>query len=78
MASGLIDMDNDDLAAVLLADDVTAGAFLRLLPHPADVVEALRTVDLDQWPRLLRLVSDEAERAETVALLEEDERSLLL
>lgn len=78
MASGISDMDDNDLAAVLLGDDVTAGAFLRLLPHPADVVEALRTVDLDQWPRLLRLVSDDVERAETVAILEEDERSQLL
>ena len=78
MASGISDMDNDDLAAVLLADDVTAGAFLRLLPHPADVVEALRAVDLDHWPRLLRLVVDDVERAETVAILEEDERSRLL
>jgi magnesium transporter len=78
VASGLSNMDNDDLEAVLLADDVTAGAFLRLLPHPADVVEALRVVDVDQWPRLLRLVGDDGERAETVALLEEDERSMLL
>jgi len=78
VASGISDMDDNDLAAVLLGDDVTAGAFLRLLPHPADVVEALRTVDLDQWPRLLRLVSDDVERAETVAILEEDERSQLL
>lgn len=78
MASGISDMDNDDLAAVLLADDMTAGAFLRLLPHPADVVEALRSVDLDHWPRLLRLIGDESERAETVALLHEDERSMLL
>lgn len=78
MASGLSSMDNDDLEAVLLADDVTAGAFLRLLPHPADVVEALRVVDVKQWPRLLRLVGEDSERAETVALLEEDERSMLL
>ncbi len=78
MASGISDMDNDDLAAVLLGDDITAGAFLRLLPHPADVVEALRTVDLEHWPRLLRLVVDDGERAESVAILEEDERSQLL
>lgn len=70
--------DGDDLEAVLLADDGTAQAFLRLLPHPADVVEALRSVDVDHWPRLLRLVGDETERAETVALLEEDERGRLL
>ncbi|MDP2339388.1 MAG: magnesium transporter [Deltaproteobacteria bacterium] len=78
MASSVSDLDNDDLEAVLLADDGTAAAFLRLLPHPADVVEALRAVDVKQWPRLLRLVSDDSERAETVALLEEDERGRLL
>lgn len=78
MASAVTNLDNDDLAAVLLADDGTAQAFLRLLPHPADVVEALRAVDVKQWPRLLRLVGDESERAETVALLEEDERGRLL
>ncbi len=70
--------DSDDLEAVLLADDATAQAFLRLLPHPADVVEALRAVEVKQWPRLLRLVGDDTERAETVALLEEDERGRLL
>ncbi len=78
MAGGIGNMDNDDLEAVLLADDVTAGAFLRLLPHPADVVEALRAVEVKEWPRLLRLVPDDSERAEAVAILEEDERSLLL
>lgn len=71
-------MDNDDLEAVLRGDDMTAAAFLRLLPHPADVVESLRVVDVKEWPRLLRLVSDEGERAETVALLEEGERAALL
>lgn len=71
-------MDNDDLEAVLRADDATAGSFLRLLPHPADVVESLRVVEVAEWPRLLRLVADDAERAETVALLEEPERQALL
>ena len=78
MGSSVSSMDNDDLEAVLLADDGTASAFLRLLPHPADVVEALRAVDVKDWPRLLRLISADTERAETVALLEEDERGRLL
>ena len=69
---------NDDLEAVLRGDDATAATFLRLLPHPADVVESLRVVEVKEWPRLLRLVSDEAERAEAVALLEESERAALL
>jgi magnesium transporter len=71
-------MDSDDLEAVLRGDDSTASTFLRLLPHPADVVEALRAVDIREWSRLLRLVADEAERAEVVALLEESERAALL
>ena len=71
-------MDNDDLEAVLRADDATAGSFLRLLPHPADVVEALRVLEVSEWPRLLRLVADESERAEVVSLLEEPERQALL
>ena len=71
-------MDNDDLEAVLRADDATAASFLRLLPHPADVVESLRVVEVSEWPRLLRLVTDDAERAEAVSLLEEPERQALL
>jgi magnesium transporter len=76
MASAVL--DNDDLDAVLLGSDDIAAGFLRLLPHPADIVEILRGVDLRHWPRLLRLVADEAERAETVALLDEGERQALL
>lgn len=71
-------LDNEDLEAVLRGDDATAATFLRLLPHPADVVESLRVVEVKEWPRLLRLVSDESERAEAVALLEESERGALL
>ena len=71
-------MDSDDLEAVLRGDDAIATTFLRLLPHPADVVEALRVVDIREWPRLLRLVADEVERAEIVSLLEESERAALL
>lgn len=71
-------LDNEDLEAVLRGDDATAATFLRLLPHPADVVESLRVVEVKEWPRLLRLVPDESERAEAVALLEESERGALL
>lgn len=78
VASSVTNLDNDDLEAVLLSDDGTSAAFLRLLSHPADVVEALRAVRVEHWPRLLRLIGDDSERAETVALLEEDERGCLL
>ncbi len=69
---------NDDLEAVLRGDDATASTFLRLLPHPADIVESLRVVEVKEWPRLLRLVPDDANRAEAVALFEESERAALL
>ncbi len=71
-------LDSDDLQAVLRGDDATASTFLRLLPHPADVVESLRVVEVKEWPRLLRLVPDEVERAEAISLLEESERAALL
>lgn len=77
-AHELEQLDDDDLQAVLKGDDYTAQAFLRLLPHPADVVEALRALQPADWPRILRLVPDEAERAEAVALLDDGERGLLL
>src|SRR5262249_54458907 len=69
---------NDDLEAVLRGDDATAMTFLQLLPHPADIVESLRVVEVKEWPRLLRLVAHERNRAGAVALLEESERAALL
>ena len=69
---------NDDLEAVLRGDDATAATFLRLLPHPADIVDSLRVVVVREWPRLLRLLPDDSMRADVVALLEESERATLL
>ena len=79
--TGTIELGEDVsvwFGCVLRGDDATASTFLRLLPHPADVVESLRVVEVKEWPRRLRLVPDEAERAESVALLEESERAALL
>jgi len=67
-------MDTADLRAVLRGDDVTARSFIRLVSHPADLVEALRALEFEEWPRLLDLIEDEEARAEVVALLDEDER----
>ncbi len=70
--------EDADIAAVLVGDDSVAATYLALLPHPADVLESLRTVDVERWPRLLRLVRDDAERADVVALLDDAERAALL
>ncbi len=69
--------DTADLRAILRGDDFTARAFLRLVVHPADVVESLRAVEPDEWPRLLRLIPDTEIRAEVITELDEGERDLL-
>lgn len=69
-------MDTEDLRAVLRGDDGFVQAFFHLLPHSADVAEALREVDPEEWPRLLRLIPDEEQRAEVVSLLGEPEQLL--
>lgn len=71
-------MDSDDLRAVLRGDDVSCRVFLRLVSHPADIVEAMRWVDAEEWPRILRLLDDDETRAEVVALLEEGETEELV
>jgi magnesium transporter len=73
-----MDQDEADLLAVLEGDDGTAQAFLRLVKHPADIVESLRVVDIDQWPRLLNLLADDETRAGVLAEVDEDEREELL
>jgi magnesium transporter len=70
--------DHADINAVLRSDDATASAFLRLVSHPADLVEVLRIVDMDEWGRLLLLIQDLETRAEILASLDEDERDILV
>ena len=71
-------MDSDDLRAVLRGDDVSCATFLRLVSHPADIVEALRELEAEEWPRILRLLDDAETRAEVVAMLEEGETEELV
>lgn len=73
-----MDQDEADLLAVLEGDDATAQAFLRLVKHPADVVESLRVVEIEQWPHLLNLLADDETRAGVLAEVDEDERDELL
>lgn len=71
-------MDSDDLRTVLRGDDTACATFLRLVSHPADIVEAMRELEPEEWPRILRLVDDEEVRAEVVALLDEGETEELI
>ncbi|MFZ9887290.1 MAG: magnesium transporter [Myxococcota bacterium] len=71
-------LDSDDLVAVLRGDDLSCAAFLRLLRHPADIVEAMRELEADEWPRVLRLLDGDETRAEVVSLLEDGETEELV
>ena len=68
----------DDLSAILLDDDPTVKTFFHLIRHPADLKDAILTVDAQEWPRLLGLIDDVERRAEVVSLLDEGDRETLL
>jgi len=72
-----MDMDEADLQAVLRGDDFSVQAFFRLVWHPADVAEAMRAVDPEEWPRLLQLIDDTETRAEVLTEFDEAEKLLL-
>ena len=59
-------------------DDDTVRTFFHLIPHPADLKEAILTVDSEEWPRLIDLIDATERRAEVVSLLDEGDRETLL
>ncbi|MCP4499886.1 MAG: magnesium transporter [Deltaproteobacteria bacterium] len=69
-----MDMDQADLQAVLRGDDLSVSGFFRLIWHPADVAEAMRAVEPEEWPRLLQLVQDKETRADVLTEFDEGER----
>ena len=70
-------LEGDDLKAILLDDADTVRAFFHLIPHPADLKEAILTVDSDEWPRLIDLIDTTERRAEVISLLDEGDRETL-
>lgn len=78
METGVDTMELDDLRAVLRGEDDACAAFLKLIGHPADIAEALLSLDPEEWPRILRLVSDDETRAEVVSMLDESETEALV
>jgi magnesium transporter len=70
--------DADDLRIVLSGDDTAVRAFLHLFVHPADLVEVLSAADVEELPRLLRLIDDYEMRADVVAQLDDGDREALL
>ena len=71
-------LEGDDLKAILLDDDDTVRTFFHLIPHPADLKEAILTVESEEWPRLIDLIEATERRAEVISLLDEGDRETLL
>jgi len=71
-------MGSDDLSAMLMDDDDTVKTFFHLIRHPADIKEAILTVNAEEWPRLLGLIEEVDRQAEVISLLDEGDRETLL
>lgn len=66
------ELNHAEVHELLKGDDTSLRTFLSSVPHPADITEFLNQVDLHEWPRLLRLISDADIRAQVVSEIDED------
>ncbi len=68
----------EELQMLLSQDDTELKKHIESIVHSADVIEFFRQIDIDEWPRLLKLIDDQDERAAVVAGLDRDELNALL
>jgi len=64
-------LSTEELHKLIGADDASLRAYFASVPHPADITEFLEHAEIDQWPRLLRLIEDPEIRAEVVSQIDE-------
>lgn len=70
-------LTKDEISDLLNRDDKEIAAHINSISHPADISEFFRQIPVKEWPRLLRLISDD-ERAAVVFDFERNEWSQLL
>lgn len=68
----------DEIQDLLSKDDETIRQHIDSIVHTADVNEFFRQIDIADWPRLLRLIEDDDERAAVVFGFDRDEWKKLL
>lgn len=68
----------EELEILLSQDDSELKKHIHSIVHSADIIEFFRTIDIEHWPRLLKLIEDHDERAEVVSGLDRDELNELL
>lgn len=70
-------LTKDEISDLLNRDDKEIATHINSISHPADISEFFRQIPVKEWPRLLRLISDD-ERAAVVFDFERNEWSQLL
>lgn len=63
----------EELEILLAQDDSELKKVLDSIAHTADIIEIFRQVDVNEWPRLLKLIEGESEKAAVVVGLDRDE-----
>lgn len=69
--SKIASLTQEELHELIASDDQSLKAYFASVPHAADITEFLTYADIDQWPRLLRLIEDSDKRAEVVSQIDE-------
>jgi len=68
----------EELVELLNKDDATIRDHIKSIVHTADINELFRQIDINEWPRLLRLIDDDEVRAAVVFGFDRDEWKKLL
>lgn len=78
MSTEFMNYTREEILDLLKKDNETIRQYLNSIVHAADINEFFRLIDISEWPRLLRLIDDEEERAAVVFGFERDEWKKLL
>lgn len=71
-------LTNEEIDDLLTKDDETIRAHIDSIVHTADVNEFFRQMDIEEWPRLIRLIENPEDRAAVVFGFDRDEWKTLL
>lgn len=78
MNSDTINFSKEEIIDLLAKDDDVIRAHINSIVHNADITDFFRQIDIQEWPRLLRLIDDDADRAAVVFGFDKDEWKKLL
>lgn len=71
-------LSSEEIRDLVEGDDNLLKNYFASLPHAADITEFFNQVDYNEWPRLLRLITDKETRAEVFSDIDEGKWKNLL